>query len=87
MLYEEVRVWKKLESSAAVRYLCLRDVSSGRCRVQSADFFRLPLTAEHVASMDVQAAELFIEVSSESVDDWHATIEAAIGSHEKTFAR
>ncbi|MDC8014376.1 hypothetical protein [Tahibacter soli] len=86
MVYQEIRIWKKIGSDMAVRYFCLLDISSGKYRVQSADFFRLPVTAEQVKFFESQAAELFIETSSAGVDDWHVTIEKAIEMHEKNFS-
>ena len=86
MLYQEICIWKKREKSASIRYFCLLDISLGKYRVQSADFFRLPITAEQIKYFEIQAAELFIETSSAGVDDWYATIEEAIAMHEKNFS-
>jgi len=86
MAYQEIRVWKKTEEDVAVRYLCLLDISTGKYRVQSADFFRLPVTADQLSFFESQVVELFIETSSRDIDDWQSTIERAIEMHEKNFS-
>jgi hypothetical protein len=85
-LYIEVKVWKRVSDSSAIRYACFHDVTSHRYVVQSADFFRLPLQKQQVEDFDKQFAELFIGNPLTERSDWFDSLEAAIAAHDRDFA-
>ena len=66
-------------------YRCLRDDSTGRYAVQSADFFPLPVDDARLRSSDRQFVELLIEQLPFDRCEWHASIEAAIAAHDLAF--
>jgi hypothetical protein len=85
-LYTEIKVWKRVSDSSAVRYACLQDVALHRYIVQSADFFRLPLQKRQIEDFDKQFVELFIGNPPADRKDWFDSLEAAIAAHDRDFA-
>lgn len=84
-LYKAIDVWKRLDDSTAVRFRCFESLRSGRFCVQSADFYRLPLHAAHVANLDRQFVELFVEQEPSNRNAEFTTLEEAILMHDKEF--
>jgi hypothetical protein len=83
-LYLEIPVWKRLGNGRAVKYNCLKDLSSARYIVQSSDFYDVdgPNDAEQFAK---QFVELFAELPAEEREGWRSSLEEAIAAHDKEF--
>jgi hypothetical protein len=84
-LYREFSVWIRVDDKKASRFRCLEDLHSRLFCVQSADFYVLPITREHLAQLDRQFVELLIEIDPVERCDWYGTVEEAIGKHVKEF--
>lgn len=85
-LFKEVMVWKRVDSSSAIRYSCLNDLQNDAFAVQSADFFRLPFNMDSANDFAKQFAEFLIEVSPRERCSWFDSIEEAIANHERAFS-
>jgi hypothetical protein len=85
-LYKELRVWRRVDSHTAVRFFCLLDLATKMFAVQSADFFRLPITKEQLENFDKQYLELFIEISPADRCEWFESLEEAIAAHDRDFS-
>jgi hypothetical protein len=85
-LYKELKVWRRVDSRAAIIFSCLLDLARGVFAVQSADFFRLPITKEQLESFDKQYLELFIEISPIERCEWFDSLEEAIAAHDRDFS-
>jgi hypothetical protein len=86
MLYQETLIWKRLDEKSAVRYSCLRNCGTGKFTVQSADYFRLPLSQESVQQFQRQFVELFCEIDPTERAQAFDSVEEAIAAHESGFA-
>jgi len=78
-------VWKRKQSGEAVRYRCFEDLSIHKFCVQSADFYRLPLSNDHVEQLERQFLELLIEQSPFDRTSAFETIGEAIAAHDASF--
>jgi len=86
VMYQEFRVWKRLNERSCIRYCCLRDLGTGRYAVQSADFFYLPIDEQQRHQLDAQFLELFMEINPQERCAWFDSVEAAIAAHDEEFA-
>ena len=84
-LYREFSVWTRVDDKKASRFRCLEDLHSRLFCVQSADFYWLPITPEHLAQLDRQFVELLIEIDPVERCDWYGSVEEAIGKHVNEF--
>jgi hypothetical protein len=85
MLYQELTMWKRIAETTAVRYRCLMNSANKKISVQSADFYRLPLTQEQVLQFQTQFVELFCECDPGERSDSFDSLEEAIAAHERSF--
>lgn len=85
MLYQELFVWKRVDEQSAVRYSCVLNRMTGKFTVQSADFFRLPLSQEEVQQFHRQFVELFCEIDPAERAGAFDSVEEAIAAHERRF--
>lgn len=83
-LYKQIDVWERKDSRTVIRYRCFESLDSGKFSVQSADFYH---DGKADASLDGQFVELFME--QDPAERWgeHATIKAAIATHNRDFAQ
>jgi hypothetical protein len=79
-------VWRRRDPQTLVRYRCFEDCSTGRFCVQSADFYRLPVTNERISYLENQFIELLMNQSPFERVQSFASIEEAISSHDESFA-
>jgi hypothetical protein len=86
-LYKELKIWRRIDNRAAIRFFCLFDLSSGMFAVQSADFFRLPVTKEQLENFDKQYLELFMEISPVERCEWFNSLTEAITAHDRGFSQ
>ncbi len=84
-LYQEIKVYKRLDERTCVRYCCWLDLRNGKYGVQSADFFRLPVDDQQRQDLDVQLVELFIESEPQERCQWFDSLDAAVAAHDKEF--
>ncbi|NUO74703.1 MAG: hypothetical protein HOQ32_01690 [Lysobacter sp.] len=84
-IYKQLFVWKKIDAATAVRFCCLEDLVEKKFAVQSADFLRLPASANDFSALEHQFLELFLEMADER-SDWFGSVEEAITSHEQMFS-
>lgn len=85
-LFIEVMIWKYFDGATAVRYCCFHDLADGKYAVQSADFFRIPLTEIQFRNFEKQFVELFTEISPRERCVWFDSLEEAIKAHEHDFS-
>ena len=83
--YRRQDVWRRREGNSAVRYVCFESLEDGSVSVQSADFFRLPITTAQLAEREAMAVELFIEDDPSERSGAHPTLLAAIAAHDASF--
>ena len=84
-LYQELTIWKRSDERTAIRYVCLMDIATGKYSVQSADFYRLPLSHEHLVNFQRQFLELFCESDPCERSGAFDSPEAAIAAHDERF--
>lgn len=84
-LYQELTIWKRYDERTAIRYVCLMNMATRKYSVQSADFYRLPLTREQLTNFQKRFMELFCESDYCERSGSFASPEAAIAAHHKTF--
>jgi hypothetical protein len=84
--YRSFDVWRRRGTHTLARYRCFEDCSTGRFCVQSADFYRLPVTNEQVQSLEKQFIELLMDQSPFERSESFASIEEAIRNHDEFFA-
>ncbi|NHZ40397.1 hypothetical protein [Massilia aquatica] len=84
-LFKEVMVWRRLDAVSAVRYTCLQDLHNDKFALQSADFFRLPLTPASAHNFAAQFVELLIETSPTERCSWFDSLDDAIVNHDQEF--
>ncbi|MBM7130649.1 hypothetical protein [Dyella mobilis] len=84
-LYQELKIWRDVSDSTAIRYSCFIDLATGKFAVQNADFFHLPITLDQIKFLDAQFVELFIETSPKDRCEWFETLEQAIDAHDRDF--
>jgi hypothetical protein len=85
MLYQELVVWKRVAEKTAVRYTCLMNSATKKVSIQSADFYRLPVTQEQVLQFQAQFVELFCECDPSERSDSFYSVEEAVAAHERGF--
>jgi len=85
MLYQELVMWKRAGEKCAVRHRCLMNSATRKFSVQSADFYRLPLTQEQVLRFQAQFVELFCECDPGGRSGSFDSPEEAIAAHERSF--
>ena len=84
-LYKELKVWRHVNNATAIRFSCLADLVSQKFAVQSADFFRLPVTREQIENFEKQYLELFIKISPDERCEWFESLAETIASHDREF--
>lgn len=85
-LYNEMRVWRRVDDSRVVRYVCFQVLPDNKYCVQSADFFSLGSIPDQIAAHESQMVDLLLEESPESrAERVFDTLEEAILSHDKEF--
>jgi hypothetical protein len=85
-LYRAFDVWKLKEPHTAIRYRCFESLANHRFCVQSADFYRLPLTSEQINQLEKQFVELLLEEPPIDRSGVFDSIEEAIDAHQKAFS-
>lgn len=85
MLYQELVIWKHVAEKTAVRYTCLMNPTTKKISIQSADFYRLPVTQEQVMRFQTQFVELFCECDPSERSDSFDSVEEAVAAHERGF--
>lgn len=84
--YLEQKVWRRLGASTLILYRCLKDISTSKVAVQSADFFRVPIDYEQLLVSEKQFFELLVEIGPADRCDWFENIAEAILAHERDFS-
>jgi hypothetical protein len=84
-LYRAIDVWKRMNERTTIRYRCFESLQSKQFCVQSADFYRLPLSEQMIANLARQFVELFIEQEPSDRGGEHRTLEEAIATHDRAF--
>jgi hypothetical protein len=84
-MYRAFDVWKRSSSHMLVRYRCFEDLGTGMFCVQSADYYKEPLSDDRVLELQTQYIELLLEESPFKRSGSFATIEEAILDHIETF--
>ena len=84
-LYRQIDVWCRKKEGVVIRYRCFEDLRTGCFSVQSADFFREPVTADQASQFERQSVELLVEESPFIRAGSFTSIEAAIANHETSF--
>jgi hypothetical protein len=85
---EQIRsfdVWRRNGQNGLTRYRCFEDCSSHRFCVQSADFYKEPISAERIAQLEKQYIELLLQDSPFNRSGAFPTIEEAIADHDASF--
>lgn len=85
MLYEELTVWKRINEKEAIRYRCLLNIETKKFSVQSADFYRLPLTQKQILEFQVQFVELICECDPGERSGSFDTLAGAVAAHDRDF--
>jgi hypothetical protein len=83
--YRSFDIWKRRDARTLVRYRCFEDCSIGRFCVQSADFYRPPVTNDQIQNLEKQFIELLMEQSPFDRSGSCGSIEEAISEFDKTF--
>jgi len=68
-----------------VGYRCFEDIRTGGFCVQSADFYRPPVTSDYILGLEKQFIELLLEESAFSRSGSFSTVEDAIAAHDNFF--
>ena len=84
--YKSFDIWKRRGAHELVRYRCFEDCSTGRFCIQSADFYRLPITNDQIQSLEKQFIELLLDQSLFERGESFASIEEAIKNHDESLA-
>jgi hypothetical protein len=85
MLYQELVIWRRNDEKSAIRYVCLMNLATGKFSVQSADFYRLPLSPQDLAQFQKQFVELFCESDPAERAGAFDSAEEAIAAHRREF--
>lgn len=85
-LFEEIRVWRKLDAHRMWLYRCLRDRQSGRFAVQGRESMYAPHETGRVAFLAHHFVTLAGRVSSSEHCSWHDSLEAAIEANDAAHA-
>ncbi|MBO3459923.1 hypothetical protein G7B40_040050 [Aetokthonos hydrillicola Thurmond2011] len=85
-MFKAIDVWKRLDTTTAVRYRCFQRLTDGQFCVQSADYYYLPIREEQVRSLDRQFLELFVEEAPDERCEVYPRLEEAIAMYESEFA-
>ena len=84
-MYRAFDVWHRSGSHMVVRYRCFEDLGSGMFCVQSADYYKEPLSQDRVLELQTEYIELLLGESPFKRSGSFATIEEAILDHIETF--
>ena len=84
--FQQISVWKTIDSTSAVKYICFQNLENKKYCVQSADFFHAPVDEKQLFQSEKQIAELFIEIPLIERCEWFPSLEAAIAAHELDFS-
>ena len=85
VLYKKIEVWKRIDTTSSLRYLCLEHLDTGKFCVQGADFFYLPITNEQVSQRELLQLELFIDTDPDDRTEFYDSLVAAISAHDTQF--
>ena len=85
-LYKEIKIWRHVNETTAVCFICLENITERLFAVQSANFFHMPITLEQVQFFEKQYLELFIEIPPIERCDWFESLEKAIEEHDRDFS-
>jgi hypothetical protein len=86
-LYRAFDVWKREGTQTIVRYRCFENLGTGGFCVQSADFYRSPVTEERMNELQGQYIELLLQESPFKRAGSFATVEEAIRDHIEIFGK
>ncbi len=78
-------VWKQQASGEIIRYRYFENLSNGHFCVQNADFYRMPVTPDHLTQLDMQYIELILEEPPCSRNQSYSSITEAIEAHDRLF--
>ena len=85
-MYQKIDVWKRTGSGSVVRFQCVKRIADEYFAVQNADFFRLPLSNETLASSGLRFVELLLDEDPlNRCPVWHGSLTEAITEHERSF--
>ena len=84
-MYERIDIWKRTESSLAVRFQCFRRVTDGMFAVQNADFLRAGSYGADLRASESRFIELLLDDDPTDRCDWFSSLSEAIAAHEKDF--
>lgn len=82
----EFRVWHSSESGQAIKYICFQSLLTKKYCVQSSDRFYLPIDKNQIHQSELQAIELFMEISPHERCEWFDSLEEAINQHNMLFS-
>lgn len=85
MTYYSFDVWRRTEGPTLTRYRCLKILENGKFFVKSADFYRLPLSAQQLEEHERSFIEFLLEDSISGAVKTFDSVEEAISNHDKEF--
>jgi len=80
-------VWKREGTKTLVRYHCFENLGTGKFCVQSADFYKTPVTEERLTELQEQYLELLLKESPFKRAGSFDTVQEAIRDHIETFGK
>jgi hypothetical protein len=84
-LYKTVDVWRRIDSTQAVRYRCFQILDNNKFCVQSKDYYPLPIDKSHESYLENQFLELYLEEAPEDRTGMYSSLEEAIKMFDKDF--
>ncbi|TBR36445.1 MULTISPECIES: hypothetical protein [Dyella] len=85
-LFEEIRVWRKLDAHRMWLYRCLKNRQSGHYAVQGRERVYTPEGGGRVAHLAHHFVTLAGHTSASEHCSWHDTLEAAIEANDAAHA-
>lgn len=85
MLYQELVIWRRKDQKTAIRYVCFMNIDTRKYSLQSVDFYRLPLSHEHLTNFQRQFVELFCDCDPGERAGAFDSPEEAIAAHRQDF--
>jgi hypothetical protein len=84
-LYQAISVWRRVNATTSVRYVCFENISQNGYCVLAADFFNLPLDPRLQACQDRNLIELLTEEDLSERCKWFSTLQEAVERHDRDF--
>lgn len=84
-LFEQIKVWKKVDESNAHVYNCFKDLDTELFHVQSKDYYTSPITVEQSSFFLNQEIELFLEDLPSEREKGYKSIPLAIKAFDDYF--